>query len=68
MESIFSNKTFHAVIFFILTALFIVFVFFPSLKKIDEEVKHLFEKQNFMSSYNKYFGTPLILGLHLRKI
>lgn len=37
-------------------------------KKIDEEVKHLFEKQNFMSSYNKYFGTPLILGLHLRKI
>lgn len=36
-------------------------------KKIDEDVKHLFEKQNFITAYNKYYGTPLILGLHLRK-
>jgi len=37
MESIFSNKKIHAVIFFLLTILFFVFVFFPSLKKINTD-------------------------------
>lgn len=36
-------------------------------KVIDEETKHLFEKQNFMTAYNKYFGMPLISGIHLKK-
>ena len=36
-------------------------------KIIDESVKHFFEKQNFIKAYNKYFGTPLILGMHLKK-
>ncbi len=36
-------------------------------KKIDDEVRHLFEKQNFMAAYDKYFGTPLITGIHLKK-
>ncbi|HMS34969.1 MAG TPA: methyltransferase domain-containing protein [Ignavibacteria bacterium] len=36
-------------------------------KKIDDEVRHLFEKQNFMKAYNKFFGTPLISGIHLKK-
>lgn len=46
MESIFSNKTFHAVIFFILTALFIVFVFFPSLKKINTDFPNYYVSSN----------------------
>ena len=37
-------------------------------KKIDDEVKHLFEKQNFMSAYDKFYGTPLISGMYLIKI
>ncbi len=36
-------------------------------KRIDDEVRHLFEKQNHIDSFNKYHGTPLILGLHLIK-
>jgi ubiquinone/menaquinone biosynthesis C-methylase UbiE len=36
-------------------------------KKIDDDVRHLFEKQNFMSAYNKFIGTPLISGIHLKK-
>lgn len=38
-----------------------------SEKVIDDEVKHLFEKQNYMNAFNKYKGTPLILGFHLVK-
>ena len=36
-------------------------------KIIDDEVRHLFEKQNFMAAYNRYFETPLISGIHLKK-
>lgn len=46
MESIFSNKTFHAVLFFILTVLFIVFVFFPSLKKINTDFPNYYVSAN----------------------
>ena len=34
-------------------------------KIIDDEVRHLFVKQNYIDAFNKYKGTPLILGLHL---
>ncbi len=34
---------------------------------IDDEVRHLFEKQNYMDVYNKSKGKPLILGLRLVK-
>lgn len=46
MESIFSNKTFHAVLLFILTALFFVFVFFPSLKKINTDFPNYYVSSN----------------------
>ncbi|MBS1552157.1 MAG: class I SAM-dependent methyltransferase [Bacteroidetes bacterium] len=36
-------------------------------KTIDNDVRHLFEKQNFTSAFRKYFGTPLITGIHLKK-
>ncbi len=36
-------------------------------KAIDNDVRHLFEKQNFTSAFSKYFGTPLITGIHLKK-
>ena len=36
-------------------------------KTIDNDVRHLFEKQNFTSAFSKYFGTPLITGIHLKK-
>ncbi|MEO8210969.1 MAG: class I SAM-dependent methyltransferase [bacterium] len=36
-------------------------------KIINEDVKHLFQKQNYMDTFNKFKGTPLILGLHLKK-
>ncbi len=36
-------------------------------KTIDNDVRHLFEKQNFVSAFRKYFGTPLITGIHLKK-
>lgn len=38
-----------------------------SEKIIDDEVEPLFEKQNYMKAFNKYKGTPLILGFHLSK-
>ena len=46
MESIFSNKTFHASLFFILTVLFFVFVFFPSLKKINTDFPNYYVSAN----------------------
>lgn len=46
MESIFSNKTFHAYLFFILTVLFFVFVFFPSLKKINTDFPNYYVSAN----------------------
>ncbi len=46
MESIFSNKTFHAVLFFILTVLFFIFVFFPSLKKINTDFPNYYVSSN----------------------
>ncbi len=46
MESIFSNKTFHAVIFSILTVLFFAFVFFPSLKRINTDFPNYYVSSN----------------------
>lgn len=46
MERFFSNKTFHAVLFFILTALFFVFVFFPSLKRINTDFPNYYVSAN----------------------
>ena len=37
------------------------------VKNINEDVKHLFEKQNYMSAYDKFYGTPLISGMLLKK-
>jgi ubiquinone/menaquinone biosynthesis C-methylase UbiE len=34
---------------------------------IDDEVRHLFEKQNYLDAYNKHKGKPLILGFKLIK-
>lgn len=36
-------------------------------KIIDDDVRHLFAKQNYIDAFNKYKGTSLILGLHLVK-
>ena len=37
------------------------------VKNINEDVKHLFEKQNYMPAYDKFYGTPLISGMLLKK-
>lgn len=34
-------------------------------KIIDDDVRELFIKQNYVNAFNKYKGTSLILGLHL---
>lgn len=46
MENIFRNKTLHAVLFFISTALFFVLVFFPSLKKINTDFPNYYVSAN----------------------
>lgn len=46
MESIFTHKKIHAVLFFILAALFTVFVFFPSVKKINTDFPNYYVSSN----------------------
>ncbi len=46
MENIFGNKTYHAVLFFILTVLFFIFVFFPSLQKINTDFPNYYVSSN----------------------
>jgi len=46
MENIFGNKTYHAVLFFILTFLFFIYVFFPSLKKINTDFPNYYVSSN----------------------
>lgn len=36
-------------------------------RKIDEEVRHYYEKQHAVSIYEKFYGTPIIYGIHLMK-
>ncbi len=36
-------------------------------KKIDEEVKHFYEKQNALKVYKKFYNTPFIYGIHLSR-
>lgn len=36
-------------------------------KIIDDEVKHFYEKQNAVSVYDKFKGTPFIYGIHLAR-
>lgn len=36
-------------------------------KIINDDVRHLFNKQNYIDAFNKYKGLPLILGLHIIK-
>ncbi|HMS34973.1 MAG TPA: glycosyltransferase family 87 protein [Ignavibacteria bacterium] len=46
MESIFTHKMVHAALFFILAALFTVFVFFPSVKKINTDFPNYYVSSN----------------------
>jgi ubiquinone/menaquinone biosynthesis C-methylase UbiE len=34
---------------------------------VNEEVKHYYESQNALSVYDRFFGVPIIYGLHLKK-
>ena len=36
-------------------------------KKIDENVKHFYEKQNALKVYEKFYNTPFIYGIHLSR-
>ena len=36
-------------------------------RKIDEEVKHYYVKQQAVAIYEKFYGTPIIYGIHLIK-
>jgi ubiquinone/menaquinone biosynthesis C-methylase UbiE len=36
-------------------------------RKVDEKVKNYYESQQAVSVYNRFFGTPVIYGIHLRK-
>lgn len=36
-------------------------------RKIDEQVKHFYDQQNAGELYQKFYGMPLIYGIHLRK-
>ena len=36
-------------------------------KKIDEKVKHFYEKQNALKIYEKFYNTPFIYGMHLSR-
>ncbi len=38
-----------------------------SEKIIDDQVKTYYEKQNALSVFNKFKGTPIIYGIHLKK-
>jgi ubiquinone/menaquinone biosynthesis C-methylase UbiE len=36
-------------------------------KKVDEKVKYYYESQQAIPVYDRFFGTPVIYGIHLRK-
>ena len=36
-------------------------------RKIDDAVKHYYEKQQAVALYEKFYGTPIIYGIHLTK-
>lgn len=36
-------------------------------RKIDEEVRHYYEKQQAVAVYEKFYGTPIIYGIHLTR-
>lgn len=36
-------------------------------RTIDEEVRHWYEKQHALTVYEKFKGTPIVYGLHLKK-
>lgn len=36
-------------------------------RRIDETVKSFYKKQNAIALYNKFYGMPLIYGIHLKK-
>jgi ubiquinone/menaquinone biosynthesis C-methylase UbiE len=36
-------------------------------KRIDESVKHYYQKQNALDIFNKFKGEPVIYGLHAKK-
>ena len=46
MADIFNNKTYHAVLFYILSALFFIFVFLPSAKKINTDFPNYYVSAN----------------------
>jgi ubiquinone/menaquinone biosynthesis C-methylase UbiE len=37
-------------------------------KKIDETIKHFFEKHNSLDIYEKSFNTPILYGYHFQKL
>ncbi|NEU07710.1 methyltransferase domain-containing protein [Flavihumibacter sp. R14] len=39
-----------------------------SEKRIDETVKHFYEKHNALNVYERFKGTPIIYGMHLKKV
>ena len=46
MADIFNNKTYHAVLFYILSALFFIIVFLPSAKKINTDFPNYYVSAN----------------------
>jgi len=48
MTGIFNNRSYHAILFFILLALFFSFVFFPSLKKINTDFPNYYVSANML--------------------
>ncbi|MBS1552161.1 MAG: DUF2029 domain-containing protein [Bacteroidetes bacterium] len=48
MTEIFSNRKYHSILFLILLALFFVFVFFPSLKKINTDFPNYYVSANML--------------------
>jgi hypothetical protein len=36
-------------------------------RKVDEKVKNYYESQQAIHVYNRFLGTPVIYGIHLRK-
>lgn len=48
MTGIFNNRSYHAILFFILLALFFSFVFFPSSKKINTDFPNYYVSANML--------------------
>jgi len=36
-------------------------------RKIDESVRHFYEKQNALHLFEQFYGVPIIFGIHLKK-